>query len=111
MPYGKGTYGKQVGRPKKPQQPKQVGVNRLGSKSAPPVGLDKTQIANYQKFLQHYGYYGGKIDSIWGPKTQAAHIKYKDQVRIPPQSEGMRDSGMGGKLGDRIMDYLRKLRN
>ena len=84
---------------------------RKAGKSDPFVNLDKTQVANLQNFLQHFGYYEGKIDSIAGPKTKEAFNKYSNQTDIPVQSERMRGAGWGGKLGDKIMNYLKDLRN
>ena len=87
-------------------------MKKRQSKGTDPfVKLDKTQIANLQNFLKHYGYYEGKIDSIAGPKTKEAFTKYSSQTNIPVQSEGMRGAGLGGKLGDKIMNYLKELRN
>ena len=89
----------------------QEGLSKFGNKEDPFVGLDKTQIANYQRFLKEYGYYKGDIDSLAGPMTREAHFAYKDKTNIPMQSEGMRGSGMLGKMGDRIVDYLKGLRD
>ncbi len=94
---------------------------RMQTKQDPFAKLDKTQIAEYQKFLQEYGYYDGAIDSIPGPKTKEAYAKYQAHTKIPPQSEGMRGAGLFGKdstgkprtpfkdVKNMISDYLKKL--
>jgi hypothetical protein len=98
----------------------QEGLSKFGQKEDPFVGLNSTQIANYQRFLKEYGYYEGKIDSLAGPMTREAHFKYKDKQSMPQESEGMRGAGYFGKdkegnpkrpvrnMIDSIMDYLQK---
>jgi len=64
-----------------------------------------------QTFLDKNGYYKkpAKLDGIAGPKTQAAYYRYiATKPRIPMQSEPMRNSGVGGKLGDRIINFLKR---
>lgn len=95
-------------------------MKKRQSKGTDPfASLDKTQVANLQNFLQHYGYYEGKIDSIPGPKTKKAFGKYAEQTDIPVQSEGMRGAGLFGKdkqgnkrtPGRDLVDYLKSLRD
>ena len=98
----------------------QEGLAKFGQKQDPFVGLDKTQIANYQRFLKEHGYYEGKVDSLAGPMTREAHFKYRDKQRLPQESEGMRGAGYFGKdkegnprqpvknIVDTVMDFFKK---
>ncbi len=60
MPQGKGTYGKQVGRPPKKQS--------------------KEDVKGYQTVLKDYGLYADKIDGIFGPNTTKADSLFKDYM-------------------------------
>ena len=66
----------------------------------------KERVTDYQKFLKHFNYYDGKIDSIWGPKTQQAYDAYVDSPPIVqgPEDEdlksGMKGAGYWGKGED-----------
>lgn len=46
----------------------------------------------YQRFLKCHGYYSGKLDGIWGPKSEAAHQAFTEQVREIAAQEGTFDA-------------------
>ena len=42
------------------------------------------QLKNQQRLMQAEGFYNGKIDGIWGPKTIAAKVKWERSGRYAP---------------------------
>lgn len=42
------------------------------------------QLARQQEIMQSLGYYNGKIDGIWGPKTIEAKIKWEMSGKFNP---------------------------
>jgi hypothetical protein len=42
------------------------------------------QLKNQQRLMQAEGFYNGKIDGIWGPKTIAAKVKWERSGRYSP---------------------------
>tara|TARA_R100000278_G_scaffold42261_1_gene37250 strand:- start:4595 stop:4918 length:324 start_codon:yes stop_codon:yes gene_type:complete len=76
--------------------------------------MSKENVFAHQRDLKKMGYYQGKLDSIWGPKSQAAYETY---LKNPPKTaqehsvEKLRSGGLFGKQGQRLIDYLKTIRN
>ena len=88
-----------------------------GESDSNEVGLDI--ITSSEKIytfddLKEMGFYEGKLDSIWGPKSQASYETY---LKNPPKTkqelsvEKLKSGGAFGKQGKRIFDYIKSLRD
>jgi N-acetylmuramoyl-L-alanine amidase len=57
----------------------------------------RDSIKKVQDKLKHRGYYDGKVDGVWGPKSTAALKKYQQDKDI--QASGTMDEKTADKLG------------
>jgi peptidoglycan L-alanyl-D-glutamate endopeptidase CwlK len=46
----------------------------------------------YQRFLKSNGFYKGKLDGIWGPRTDAADMAFSEQSKHIAETEGQFDA-------------------
>jgi|14BtaG_2_1085337.scaffolds.fasta_scaffold00188_28 hypothetical protein len=76
--------------------------------------MSKENVFAHQRDLKKLGFYEGELDSIWGPKSQAAYEMY---LKNPPKTkqelsvEKLKSGGAFGKQGKRIFDYIKSLRD
>ncbi|MFA6257029.1 MAG: peptidoglycan-binding domain-containing protein [Candidatus Paceibacterota bacterium] len=61
-----------------------------------PVGTQGTAVVQLQQTLQEKGYYAGKIDGKYGPKTSAAVSNYRSFFPCPTTSSSVVISGVSG---------------
>ena len=76
--------------------------------------MSKENVFAHQRDLKKLGFYEGELDSLWGPKSQAAYEMY---LKNPPKTkqelsvEKLKSGGVIGKQGRRIFDYIKSLRD
>ena len=91
------------------EKDKQKGYKEQLKSAAKIGGNESSNVEKYQTMLSKppYEFYDGEIDGIWGPKTAKADSMFQAlSPKVPAQSEGMRGSGWGGKMGKRVEDWL-----
>jgi peptidoglycan hydrolase-like protein with peptidoglycan-binding domain len=66
--------------------------------------MDTATLSQLQQALIDKGYYRGRADGVWGPRTARAIIRYQQEAGLTPMSNGMISSSLMSNLGIQAMN-------